>query len=300
MYRASAVAASKVFAESADPSVEGALVEGTLKNYPSEMAWAIIQAKNQAFAVATRDLREMVIMPEVSEVPNTGEHIRGVINLRGRVLPLIDLRKRIGLASLAEENAAFSAMLEQREKDHHNWLHELEACLREQREFQLTTDPHKCAFGEWYDTYKPESTLVAMQLKKFDQPHQQIHGIAVEVQKLMKQGLADRAQALIEETRTGILARLVTLFTELRLLTSESRREIALIVEDAGKSFAISADSALSVEKLAASSIEALESGVGVVHGGVVQRFGKRVKTGEIILILESDRLRDGVELAER
>ena len=270
-------------------------VERTLKNYPAEMAWAIIQAKNQAFGIATRDLREMVIMPEVSEVPNTGEHIRGVINLRGRVLPLIDLRKRIGAASLAEENAAFLAMMEQREKDHHNWLDELEASVRERREFRLTTDPHQCAFGKWYDTYKPESTLVAMHLKKFDQPHQQIHAVAVEVAKLEAEGQTDRAHALIEETRTGVLARLVTLFAELRSLARESRREIALIVEDEGKRFAISADSALSVEKLAAGSIEALEAGVGVMHGGVVQRFGKRIKTGEIILILESDRLREGV-----
>ena len=273
-------------------------VDGTLKNYPTEMAWAIIQAKNQTFGVATRDLREMVIMPEVSEVPNTGEHVRGVINLRGRVLPLIDLRKRIGLASLAEENAAFVAMLEQREKDHHKWLDELEASVRERREFRLTTDPHKCAFGKWYDTYKPESTLVAMHLKKFDQPHKQIHAVAVEIAKLEAEGQIDQAHALIEETRTGTLARLVTLFGELRSLARESSREIALIVEDDGKSFAISADSALSVEKLAAGSIEALEAGVGVTHGGVVQRFGKRIKTGEIILILESDRLREGVALS--
>jgi len=273
-------------------------VDGTLKNYPTEMAWAIIQAKNQTFGVATRDLREMVIMPEVSEVPNTGEHVRGVINLRGRVLPLIDLRKRIGLASLAEENAAFVAMLEQREKDHHKWLDELEASVRERREFRLTTDPHKCAFGKWYDTYKPESTLVAMHLKKFAQPHKQIHAVAVEIAKLEAEGQIDQAHALIEETRTGTLARLVTLFGELRSLARESSREIALIVEDDGKSFAISADSALSVEKLAAGSIEALEAGVGVTHGGVVQRFGKRIKTGEIILILESDRLREGVALS--
>ncbi len=273
-------------------------MDGALKNYPAEMAWAIIQAKNQAFAVATRDLREMVIMPEVSEVPNTGEYIRGVINLRGRVLPLIDLRKRIGLASLAEENAAFSTMLEQREQDHHNWLHELQASVKESREFRLTTDPHKCAFGKWYDTYKPESTLVAMQLKKFDQPHQQIHGIALEVQELIAQGQSERAQALIEETRGGTLSRLVALFAELRSLVSESSREIALIMDDSGKSFAISADSALSVEKLVAGSIEALEAGVGVGRGGIVQRFGRRGKSGEIVLILESDRLK-GAELPE-
>jgi chemotaxis signal transduction protein len=274
-------------------------MDRTLKNYPPDMAWAIIEAKSQAFAIATRDLREMVIMPEVSEVPNTGEHVRGVINLRGGVLPLIDLRKRIGLASLSEENAAFSSMLEQREQDHHNWLHELEASVRERRKFGLTTDPHKCAFGKWYDAYKPESTLVAMQLKKFDQPHKQIHAVAVEVEKLMAQGQEDGARALIEETRNSTLARLVALFGELRSLLGESKREIALIVDDAGKRFAISADSALSVEKLASGSIEALGAGLGVVHGGVVQRFGKRAKGGEVILILETDRLRDGVELSE-
>jgi purine-binding chemotaxis protein CheW len=272
-------------------------MESTLKNYPAEMAWAIIQAKNQSFAIATQDLREMVIMPEVSEVPNTGANVRGVINLRGRVLPLIDLRKRIGLASLAEEKAAFSAMLEQREKDHHNWLQELESSVTEQREFKLTTDPHKCAFGKWYDAYKPESTMIAMHLKKFDEPHKRIHGVAAEVQNLVAQGLHEQAQALIEETRTSTLARLVELFAELRSLIGESSREIALIVEDSGKRFAISADSALSVEKLTAGSIAALQNGVGVTPGGVVQRFGKRAKGGELILILESDRLRDGVEV---
>ena len=266
-------------------------METTLKNYPSEMAWAIVQVKNQTFAVATRDLREMVIMPEVSEVPNTAEYIRGVINLRGRVLPLIDLRKRIGLASLTEENAAFSTMLEQREKDHHNWVRELEASVKEGREFKLATDPHKCAFGKWYDAYKPESTLVAMQLKKFDQPHRQIHAVAADVQRLEAEGRTSEAQQLIEETRNGTLARLSGLFAELRSLVNSSQREVALIVEDSGRCFGISADAALSVEKLAAGSIEALEQGVGVVERGVVRRFGKRVKTGEIILILESDRL---------
>ena len=68
-------------------------MEETLKNYPAEMAWAVVQAKNQAFAVATRDLREMVIMPEVSEVPNTGQHVRGVINLRGRKVDPSEIEK---------------------------------------------------------------------------------------------------------------------------------------------------------------------------------------------------------------
>ena len=111
-------------------------MEKELKSYPVEMAWAVVQAQSRSFAIATQDLREMVIMPEVAEVPNTGQFIRGVINLRGRVLPLIDLRKRIGLLTVAGENDAFCAMLDQREQDHRNWLNELESSVREGREFR--------------------------------------------------------------------------------------------------------------------------------------------------------------------
>jgi purine-binding chemotaxis protein CheW len=274
-------------------------MEKELKTYPAEMAWAVVQAKNRSFAVATQDLREMVIMPEVAEVPNTGQFVRGVINLRGRVLPLIDLRKRIGLASVADDNDVFCAMLDQREQDHHNWLNELEASVREGREFKLTTDPHKCAFGKWYDTYHADNPVIAMHLKKFDQPHQHIHAIAIEVEKLMAQGVPDKAQEMIDGTRTGSLGHLLKLFAELRSIIREGNREIALVVNAEGKNFAVSVDSAQSVEKMQAGSIEKLQAGLDIAHNGVVQRFGKRAKGGEVILILESDRLMDGVEIAE-
>ena len=270
-----------------------------LKDYPPDMAWAIVQVKNQSYAVATEDLREMVIMPPVAAVPNSGEYVRGVINLRGRVLPLIDLRKRIGLTSTVEEISAFCTMLEQREEDHRKWLRELEAAVRERREFGLTTDPHKCAFGKWYDGYRAESQLVAVHLKKFDQPHRHIHGIAVEVGKLTHEGLHDRAQELIEATRSGALASMLELFTELRALVRDGSREIALVVEVKGKQFAVAVDSALSVEKLTGGSIEELHDGVGVRQGGVVRRFGKRVKAGDVILIIETEHLMQGDEIAQ-
>ena len=36
----------------------------------------------------------------VTPIPNTPEHIRGVINLRGTIVPIIDLRMRFGLESI--------------------------------------------------------------------------------------------------------------------------------------------------------------------------------------------------------
>lgn len=42
-------------------------------------------------------VHEIIGMMPVTRVPRTPDHIRGVINLRGKVIPVIDLRVRFGL-----------------------------------------------------------------------------------------------------------------------------------------------------------------------------------------------------------
>ncbi len=41
-------------------------------------------------------VREIVRVPEITPVPNAPDHIEGVINLRGKVIAVMDLGKRIG------------------------------------------------------------------------------------------------------------------------------------------------------------------------------------------------------------
>ena len=51
-------------------------------------------------------VREIVGMLKITAVPRTPEHVRGVINLRGKVIPVIDLRLKFGLpaAALTDES----------------------------------------------------------------------------------------------------------------------------------------------------------------------------------------------------
>lgn len=42
-------------------------------------------------------VQEIVRVPEVTEVPDAPSFLEGVINLRGKVIPVIDLRKRLNL-----------------------------------------------------------------------------------------------------------------------------------------------------------------------------------------------------------
>jgi len=48
-------------------------------------------------------VHEIMAMLPVTRVPRTPEFVRGVINLRGKVIPIIDLRRKFGMPSDANE-----------------------------------------------------------------------------------------------------------------------------------------------------------------------------------------------------
>ncbi len=51
----------------------------------------------EEFSVSILKVQEIIRMSEITKVPRSPEFVEGVINLRGKVIPVIDLRKRFGL-----------------------------------------------------------------------------------------------------------------------------------------------------------------------------------------------------------
>jgi len=50
----------------------------------------------ETFGLPISMVREIIRVPEITAVPNAPDYIEGVINLRGRIIPVVDLRKRFG------------------------------------------------------------------------------------------------------------------------------------------------------------------------------------------------------------
>jgi purine-binding chemotaxis protein CheW len=51
---------------------------------------------NEHFAIDVLRIMEILEMPRITKVPQASEHLLGVVNLRGRALPVIDARLRFG------------------------------------------------------------------------------------------------------------------------------------------------------------------------------------------------------------
>lgn len=58
---------------------------------------------NEAYGIAVLKVREIIRMQKITPVPQMPTFVKGVINLRGRVIPVVDLRVKFGLkAEFAE------------------------------------------------------------------------------------------------------------------------------------------------------------------------------------------------------
>ncbi|WP_243438573.1 chemotaxis protein CheW [Fundidesulfovibrio soli] len=58
----------------------------------------------EEFGVDILKVQEIIRIMEITKVPRAPEFVEGVINLRGKVIPIIDLRKRFGMASRGHDS----------------------------------------------------------------------------------------------------------------------------------------------------------------------------------------------------
>ena len=61
-----------------------------------ELQLVIFDLAAETYGVDIGSVREIIRMQEITKVPRTPDFVEGVINLRGKVIPVIDLRKRFG------------------------------------------------------------------------------------------------------------------------------------------------------------------------------------------------------------
>lgn len=56
----------------------------------------------ESYAIPVLKVREIIRLTTITAVPQVPDHIRGVINLRGKIIPVMDLRRRFGFTEAAQ------------------------------------------------------------------------------------------------------------------------------------------------------------------------------------------------------
>ena len=71
-------------------------------NLPSAGKYLTFALAQERYSVPVLKVREIMRLCPVTPVPRMPAYIKGVINLRGKIVPVVDLRERFGLGQLDE------------------------------------------------------------------------------------------------------------------------------------------------------------------------------------------------------
>jgi purine-binding chemotaxis protein CheW len=66
-----------------------------------EVQAVVFLLNNSYYGVPILQVQEIVKMTEITKLPETPDFVEGVVNLRGQIVPILDLRKRFSLPKVA-------------------------------------------------------------------------------------------------------------------------------------------------------------------------------------------------------
>jgi purine-binding chemotaxis protein CheW len=84
----------EVIVDAENNTTQGAVRSGTTAELGRRLAgkYMTFQLAREEYGLEILKVREIIGLLEITRVPRTREFVRGVINLRGKVIPVIDLR----------------------------------------------------------------------------------------------------------------------------------------------------------------------------------------------------------------
>jgi purine-binding chemotaxis protein CheW len=85
-------------------ALEGATAIAEVNSVGEKLAgkYLTFRLTEEEYGLEILKVQEIIQMQAVTRVPRTPEYVRGVINLRGKVIPVVDLRAKFGFANIAD------------------------------------------------------------------------------------------------------------------------------------------------------------------------------------------------------
>ena len=93
--------------------------ENSLGRLAREGKYLTFALGQEEYGLEILKVREIIGCMEITHVPKTPDYIKGIINLRGKVIPVVDLRTHFGMEEIDVTEATCIIVVEITQDDHH-------------------------------------------------------------------------------------------------------------------------------------------------------------------------------------
>ncbi len=73
------------------------MTTATVESIEREEQLVAFHLSDEVYGIDIAAIHEIIRLQEVTQVPRTSDDIEGIINLRGKIVPILNLRRRLGL-----------------------------------------------------------------------------------------------------------------------------------------------------------------------------------------------------------
>jgi len=76
------------------------------------LRWVTFRLEKEAYGISVTQVREVLRVTDIAPVPGAPDYVLGIINLRGNVVTVIDMRKRFNLESIDTDEQSRIVIIE--------------------------------------------------------------------------------------------------------------------------------------------------------------------------------------------
>ncbi len=265
-----------------------------IKSLNNNFPWLVFSLNSSYFALNCENITTITILPKkIIQPVLTPPYIRGLLDLRGDVIPLVNMRSLFEFPSAESERAEIVEVLEKGMNAHRNWINELDKTIKTGEEFKLSLDPHKCDFGKWYDSYQSKYYIVNSHLKKINQPHIDLHENGAKIVNLVKQPrtqeVEDQIQKYYAEIRNEFMPDILATVKDIQEDWVDAQKEMVIVFQYSDRKIGLIVDEVRSVEHL-----EILPQEVSLDMQSIAHFFSciaRSPRTNDVIFLVDESEL---------
>ncbi len=252
-----------------------------------EEQFVIFKVTNDEYGFHINAVREILRATILTKVPNTPEYVRGILTLRGKILPIFDFRKMMGNTSRESE---YVSTVQKIKDSHILWLTEVKENLYGEKGIEKHLLEKECPINVLVESIDNTNITVKESLEELIDLHNLIHEKIPKLYQLAQKDAED-AKRYFEENIIPEESKLEEIFDRVKnnlVNTGENDRKI-LVLESGGLSAGILVDRVNEVRNIDKNLIDTSISGTNTT--GMELRGIAKIDSGKRLIFLIDEKL---------
>lgn len=205
----------------------------------------IFRLEDKYFSIHSLFVEAMEVIESVRKVPQSPVHLRGIIELRGKVIPILDLRNILGMKPLTLSIKTIHDQLIQYKVEHEKIENQLLV-----ENLDSIEKINSCSLNDFIKNFKSDNIFFQEAIAELRFPHSKLHLVIENYFIEKKAGNKFKSDTLFQQLKTKEFPRFKNKLDETINIINSKKNEIYIVLGYDGRLLGLTVDSIYAVDEV--------------------------------------------------